>query len=77
MLRRSLTQEGMVHGTPHYMSPEQTRGDVVDARSDQFSFCAALYRRCTTHAPSIPRRWLKPRRAVGPRRPSSRSLLAG
>ncbi|MCY1019648.1 serine/threonine-protein kinase [Pyxidicoccus sp. MSG2] len=39
-----LTQAGVVLGTPPFMSPEQFRGDAVDARSDQFSFCAALYR---------------------------------
>ena len=38
-----LTEAGAVMGTPGYMSPEQYRGDDVDARSDQFSFCAALY----------------------------------
>ncbi len=38
-----LTQAGVVMGTPLYMSPEQHNGDPADARSDQFSFCVALY----------------------------------
>jgi tetratricopeptide (TPR) repeat protein len=39
----SLTRDGAFAGTPAYMSPEQHRRGDVDARSDQFSFCVALY----------------------------------
>jgi tetratricopeptide (TPR) repeat protein/predicted Ser/Thr protein kinase len=38
-----ITQTGAMLGTPAYMSLEQFQGRATDARSDQFSFCVALY----------------------------------
>jgi tetratricopeptide (TPR) repeat protein/tRNA A-37 threonylcarbamoyl transferase component Bud32 len=42
-LSAPLTRHGAVIGTPRFMSPEQHQTSIVDARSDQYSFCLALY----------------------------------
>jgi eukaryotic-like serine/threonine-protein kinase len=46
-----LTQEGIIVGSPAYMSPEQARGQNVDERCDLFSLGCVLYRLCAGRLP--------------------------
>lgn len=47
----SISSPGNVLGTPHYMAPEQARGETVDARSDIYSLGATYYYALTGQMP--------------------------
>jgi hypothetical protein len=53
-LDSNMTQAGALIGTPAYMSPEQHSGERGSPRSDQFSFCVALWEALFGRHPFVP-----------------------
>jgi serine/threonine protein kinase/TolB-like protein len=70
-----LTACGTIPGTTAYMSPEQVRGEELDARSDLFSFGVVLYEMATGEKPFRGRTPVLTMAAIMEQRPVSPLLL--
>jgi serine/threonine protein kinase len=47
----TITQSGVISGTPMYMAPEQAQDETIDHRADLFSLGSVLYTMCTGRPP--------------------------
>ncbi len=64
-----LTATGALVGTPAYMAPEQLAGGEVDARSDQYGFCATLFEVLLGRPVSAREEWISTALAGRPQTP--------
>jgi len=60
----AITRTGVLPGTATYMSPEQIRGEGVDARSDLFALGITLYHSATGELPFHGDQWAEIREAI-------------
>ena len=74
----AITATGAVLGTPRYMAPEQYRGERVDGRSDQFSFCVVLWEAIYRRPPFVGRSLFEIQAAIarGPTAAPAEALTA-
>ena len=73
--QQMLTIQGLVCGTPEYMSPEQARAEVLDGRADLYSAAIILYQLVTGDIPfraDSPMGIVSRHLAEAPMRPSAR-----
>ena len=73
----SLTESGMLIGTPAYMSPEQWNGQQTDQRTDLWSFGCVLYEMLTGRAPFAGKTRAETMKTVLDANPSWQPLPAG